>query len=150
MASAGAKMPKEGDDLKLRVTLLEDRVDYLEGVIERMSRVFSGAHFGPGEKDKDEIPFNKAKAIFTCIEKGGSLSAAQLANMEKYCDAAMYTDTEWFQRQIMIAFEKMIMKICGAACKQAFTFDEAKATIIEISKQDSNKAQIMKLLVQYI
>jgi hypothetical protein len=126
---------RELDDLRSRITSLEQDNEMLMDLARNISKLFS---VNNSLSDDDKMEYKKSESktlnvIVRNIGKGALITSSHYGAIEKYSDLSVYADADWFRKQIISAFENFYFHVNKTKAWE-FKFDEVKAYLQEISK----------------
>ena len=139
MAKAAGKsdsVAKEIDDLRSRILSLEQDNEMLMDLARNISKLFSVTN----SPDDDKLEYKKSESktlnvIIRNIGKGALITPNHYAAIEKFSDASVYSDADWFRKQLITAFENFYFHV-NKTKSWEFKFDEVKGYLADISKMD--------------
>jgi subtilisin family serine protease len=138
MAAKGGKpegIQRELDDLRSRITSLEQDNEMLMDLARNISKIFA-ANNAPADDDKMAYKKGVSKTLNIIIRnvgKGALITAAHYSALEKYSDLATYADADWFRKQLIVAFENIYFHVNKENVWE-LSFDEVKGYLQDISK----------------
>jgi hypothetical protein len=128
---------KELEELRSRITSLEQDNEMLMDLVKNISKVFAGNN---AQADDDKMEYKKGVSktlniIIRNVGKGALITAAQYSAIEKYSDLSTYADAEWFRKQLIVAFENFYFHVNKEAAWE-FKFQDVKDYLQDVSKFD--------------
>jgi hypothetical protein len=120
---------KEIDDLRTRVSALEQDNETLMGIIMKMSNIFELSGLNNA---KEDVPYKKIGPILNRIAKGNPLTAAHLSTMNKYADSTNY-NADPFKKMIVSRFENLFYSV--NQMDVTFKFDDVMKHLEAMSKK---------------
>jgi hypothetical protein len=133
-----AATKKEIDEMRSRISSLEQDNETLMEIFTNISKVFASM-----SKPQNDVlaPFplgdsKKIDATVRKIEKMEPINAAQLALLVKYTDNTVFAEADFLRERIATAFGSAYFRIHKAEVARAFSFDEIKDYIQQISTME--------------
>ena len=129
---------REFEELRNKVSSLEQDNEMLMAVVTNMSKVFASV-MKPQNDVLDPFPLGDSKKIDATvrkIEKSDPINAVQFTLIEKYTNTSIYAEADFLRERIATAFATAYFRIHKAAIKRSFTFDETKPHIQRISEME--------------
>lgn len=133
-----APTKKDYDDLRARMTSLEQDNELLMSMLTNVSKVFATI-MKPQNDVLEPFPLGDSKkldAVVRRIEKSDPINATQLALLEKYTNTTVYAEAEFLRERLATAFGTAYFRIHKGEATKSFTYDEIKAYIQKISEMD--------------
>jgi hypothetical protein len=138
MAKGGKSDPvyKELEELRTRVLSLEQDNELLMDLAKNISKLFA-VHNSP---DDDKLEYKKSESktlnvIVRNINKGALITPNHYAAIEKFSDLSVYSDADWFRKQLISAFENFYFNVNKVKAWE-LKFDEVKGYLADVSRMD--------------
>lgn len=134
---------KEIEELRARVVTLEQDNETLMDLARNISKLFA-VHNSPPDDDKLEYKKSESKSlnvIVKNISKGALITPNQFSAIEKFSDISIYSDADWFRKQLISAFENFYFNVNKVKAWE-LKFDEVKAYLFDVSKME-DKAEFV-------
>lgn len=126
---------KELEELRARVTVLEQDNDMLMEMRRNMAKIFITDNNDDDDKRQEykKGEFRSVDAIIRTVDKGNLISPQQFQNIDKFSNMLVYTSATWFRNQLIVAFSNAYHRI-NKEHPGELTFDQVKAYLEDISK----------------
>ncbi len=135
--AAKTSVQGELDDLRSRILALEQDNEMLMDLAKNISRIFSLTNSSADDDKLIAYKKGESKAINTILKnvsKCTPITANHYATIEKLSDTSVYTDADWFRKQLISSFETCYFMI-NKMQPWEFKFDEVKGYLKDISQK---------------
>lgn len=127
---------KELEDLRSRIISLEQDNEMLMDLARNIAKMFA-VHNSP---DDDKLEYKKSESktlnvIVRNISKGALITPNHFAAIEKFSDLAIYSDADWFRKQLISAFENFYFNVNKVKAWE-LKFDEVRAYLSDVSRME--------------
>lgn len=136
--ASGAPTKKDFDDMRARLTSVEQDNELLMDLLTNISKVFS-SFMKPQNDILAPFPLGDSKklnAIVRRIEKCDPINSAQFALIEKYADVSVYAEAELLRERITTAFCTAYFRIHKGVIARTFAYDDVKPLVQRISEME--------------